>query len=136
MRRNSFRRLALKLYSTFGTVETMARFIVWIFGMFLALMTIITILPLLNPANRWIVLISLILFLIAGLIVFVRDIPRLLHGEMVSYVDTAETLVKKASKSNGMEVSKDSNSNEANWPAVRFAYEFIVPQYEMTERHL
>jgi len=81
MRRSLAQRLAHKLDSALARVETAARFLVWIIGMFLALITGVAVLPILSPVNRYIVLISLILFLLSGLVVFVRDIVRQPSGE-------------------------------------------------------
>jgi len=54
-------------------VETWARFFTWIFGMILAILTVVNVLSLMPENTRFWLLIALILFLIAGLIVLVSD---------------------------------------------------------------
>jgi hypothetical protein len=49
MRRNGFRRFAIKIYSAFGKVEPAAMLIAWITGMFLAVVTVVAILSILSP---------------------------------------------------------------------------------------
>lgn len=57
-------------------IESWARFFTWMFGMILAILTVVAVLPLLTGNVRPTLLIMLILFLIAGLVVFVSDVQH------------------------------------------------------------
>ena len=57
-------------------IEPHARYFMWIFGMILATATVVSILNILTNINRLILLVSLILFFLAGLIVFIGDLQR------------------------------------------------------------
>jgi hypothetical protein len=61
-------------------LESPARYFMWIFGMILAIVTVVSILGILNDISRPILLGSLILFFFAGLVVFIRDIQRSRQG--------------------------------------------------------
>lgn len=113
MRTSLFRRLVLKLYSLLGRVESAAKFIVWIVGMFLAVMTVVTVLSLLSPVNQYIVLISLILFLLSGLVVFVRSI-----GESGANTDTDRVLAKDSAESNEAVRADDRDVLVQQWQTV------------------
>ena len=118
MRRSLFRRLSLKLYSALARAETAARFIVWIVGMFLAVITVVTVLSLLSTVNRYIVLISLILFLLSGLVLFVRSIARLPLGERNPNADADKTLATEPAESNGAAETENRSVLIQQWQTV------------------
>lgn len=57
-------------------IESWARAFVWIFGMVLAIITVVMVLPVLTEFSRTVILISLILFLVAATIAFVSGVRR------------------------------------------------------------
>jgi hypothetical protein len=57
-------------------LEPYARYFMWIFGMILAIATVVSILDILTNISRLILLVSLILFFFAGLVVFISDIQQ------------------------------------------------------------
>lgn len=57
-------------------IEPNAKYFMWVFGMVLAIATVVNILDMLTPSSRLILVISLILFFFAGLIVFISDLQR------------------------------------------------------------
>lgn len=57
-------------------IEPNAKYFMWVFGMVLAIATVVNILDMLTPSSRLILVISLILFFFAGLIVFISDVRR------------------------------------------------------------
>ncbi len=113
MRRSLFRRFALKLYSSLGKVETAAKSIVWIVGMLLATMTVVIVLPFLSLVNQYIVLILLILFLLSGLVVFVRG-----AGESGPNADKDEIFPGGSAESEGMVEAGDRNILVQQWQTV------------------
>ena len=54
--------------------ELNAKHFMWVFGMLLATVTVVNILPILTEINRLILMVLLILFFFAGLIVFISDL--------------------------------------------------------------
>ena len=57
-------------------IEPNAKYFMWVFGMVLATATVVNILDILTPSSRLMLIIFLILFYLAGLIVFISDLRR------------------------------------------------------------
>lgn len=57
-------------------LEPYAMIVVWIFGMIMAIVTIVDVLPVLQESTAITLLISLIIFLIAATIVFISETYR------------------------------------------------------------
>ena len=128
------RRVTHKLFAIAEKAEPAARLFAWIFGMLLALLTIVTVLSDLKPSSGSILAASLVLFLIASLVVFLTDILRMLPQKGDQKKVSEKTGETRATQPPLSPLAEKEVPNELKWPGVSYAYEIVVPLYEMTER--